>query len=375
MNFEQPPQKTNMPTAETLDSRNESNHTNIDERESTVIREAKYFEPYKDELRDLFVALGRQDKWSEDPTNSDFLSYMRSGWIGAEHGNSTEKDQFTEEQMEAAMPILEKLGLTTELLPDPSVEVEQTILVGGTMTANYRRTVLIQKAIDDGMNVGEVLCWYGQRPRESRDGKNADLAGTTGAYAGHDTSDNPWYKAHVAEALESDDPWALTETDFGRIALNKVTGGNLQPHKITLPLIEANGEPTGIMQAHRKEGEEVPHREVLDYHFATDEGFEVVLVNNAAADRRDRPSRHTTKSSTVEWLERYAPSHGAKVMYVTGNPHSVRTAQDTYKILNELGRGDIELIVAGTGPAANSPIQSYLGEVARLIDNDVKRNY
>lgn len=344
----------------------------LDEREAAVIKEARYFEPYKNELHELFKALGREAQWSEDPTNQEFLSYMQRGWIGNEHGNSTEKDQFTPDQIGAAMPILERLGLTSELLPAPGTQVDQTIIVGGTTTANYRRTQLIDKATDQGIEVGDVICWYGQRPRESRDGTNEELVSTEGKYAGENITDNPWYKAYMKEALNSDDPWALIETDFGRIALNKVSGGSLKPYKIELPVVEVNGKDTGIAKGRP----DVPNRDVLDYHFVTNKGIDVTLMNVAAVDRGEgRPSRHTTESCTVEWLERHAPAQNAKVMYVTGQPHSLRTAQDTYKILQKHGRGDIQLVVAGTDPVAGQPIQFYLGEVARLINNDVKRNY
>ncbi len=363
-----------MTTTEALTTQHED-FEGLDEREAAVITEAKFFEPYKADLEELFQALGREGEWSDDPR--DMLSYMRRGWIGQEHGNSTEKDQFTDEQITAAMPILERMGFTTELLPQSGEHFDQAIVVEGTMVANYRRTELIQKAIENGVEMDEVVLWAGQRPREARDGKNEELLSTEGRFAGHDVADNSWVKKQVELGnFEEDKQWGLTETAFGRLAVNKVFDGELMPHRIDLKLTDVTGlseEEKDAVLPKKLDG--VPARDITDYRFKTPEGQEVILMNAAAVERGDAPARHTTRSCTEEWLERHAPAEGARVLYVTGNPHSLRTAQDTYKVLQELGRGDIELVVAGTSPAKTTTVQAYLGEVARLIDNDVKRNY
>lgn len=351
----------------------------VDPREAAVIEDANFYEPYKDDLKKLFTALGKEDEWSDDPRT--MLPYMERAWIGQEHGNSTSKEQYDDEQVAAAMPILEDIGLTTELLPQPGEHFDTEVIIGGTMLANWRRLAATHKAIENGVDIDRVVVFLGQRPREARDGKNEELLGTEGRFAGEDIRENPWVKQLIDKgAFESEDPWSLTETDFGRIALNKVMGGNLMPHRIDLPIAAINGEDTGV--GARQEG--VPARDATDYHFTVEttknDGSvvetEVILMNAAAVDRgAGRPARHTTQSSTGEYVERYEPKQGERMLYMTGNPHSMRTAQDSKALLTKLGRDDIHLDVAGTTPAANSPIQTYLGEVARLINNDVVRNY
>ncbi len=350
---------------------NQKEFIGFDEREAKVIENKEFFEPYKEILKGLFVALGREDKWSDDPTSDEFISYLRSKWLGGEHGNSTEKDQFTPEQLEAAKPYLEQLGMMGEQLPAPGSQFDQTIIVGGTMTANFRRLELLQKLIDEGVDVGDVILLAGQRPREKRDGTNEELVSSTGKYAGSDITNNPRYEAYLEAALESEDPWAVTETDFGRIAVNKVMGGHLKPHRIGLPIVKADGEDTGL-PAPRPD---VPMRDVVDYEYQTDSGTNIIILNDAAIERANRPSRHTTKSSSKEWLYHHAPQNGARVLYITGNPHSLRTTQSTYEILQKENRGDIRLTVAGTAPAEGTPIQTYLGEVAAMIIKDVEKNY
>lgn len=351
----------------------------IDERESLVIREARFFEPYKEELKELFTALNREDQWTDNPV--DMLPYIQAGWIGSEHGNSTQKDQFTEDETAAAMVILEKMGFTGELLPDPDAAFDQTVVVAGTTTANYRRFQLTQSARQHGTDLGTEVWLVGQRPREARDGTNDALLGTEGLYAGNDISDNPWAN-HARKMIEESaeggaESWKFTETDTARIALLKVIGGDLKPDRIDLNLIRATDAENPLGAKIPVEG--APARDMTAYHFKTDDDHEIVLLNAGAVERRNGDKiidpRHTTASATKEWLEKMPPKQGARVLYVTGNPHSLRTTQDTYAMLQQMGRGDIELVVAGTTPAAGSPIQTYLGEIGRLINNDYKRNY
>lgn len=349
--------------------------TNVDAREQDVIREARYFKPYEKELHDLFVVLGRVDEWSDNPL--EMLSYMRKGWIGQEHGNSTEKDQFTDEQVAAAMPILEQLNLTSEVLPGPNEVFDQTIVVAGTTTANYRRFQLTKTARATGTELGDEIWLVGQRPREARDGSNEALLSPEGQYAGYDYSENPWAERakSMIEQSSGGDGWKFTETDTARVALLKVIDGKATPHRIDFNISSVNGASYGLQAPVNG----APARVETDYYYTVDDDHEIILLNGAAVERKNGdkvlPPRHTTASVTREWLERHPPKQGARVLYVTGNPHSLRTTQDTYRVLQEMGRGDIELVVAGTMPAANTPIQTYLGEVARLIDNDCKRNY
>ncbi len=344
----------------------------IEAREHAVIHEARFFEPYKKELHELFVALNREEEWSDNP--ADMLEYMRKRWIGGEHGNSAEKDQFTEEETAAAMKVLKKMRFTGEVLPPKDAKFDQTFIVGGFMTAEMKREKFVLDAIEQGTDLGVQIWGVGQRPRAKNDGTDEELLGTEGRFAGYDVSGNPWAE-HARKIISEttgnpdDDNWAFTETDVTRLALLKFKDPTLVPHRIDLDIAKVNGEPYSKYEPR----DDAPHRVVTDYRFDTDDG-EVILLNGAAVERNG-PSRHTTASVTEEWLERHAPPKGAKVLYVTGNPHTLRTTQDTYAMLKKMNRGDIELVMAGTVEAANLPIQGFLGEVARLIDNDWKRNY
>src|SRR5271154_1295422 len=105
----------------------------VDLREQEVITHARFFEPYKEDLKELVGILypnaveGDGLQWSDDPR--DMLPHIRERWIGREHSNSPDKDQFTEEQFAAAAPILARMGLFGETLPAPNTEFDDAIVL------------------------------------------------------------------------------------------------------------------------------------------------------------------------------------------------------------------------------------------------------
>jgi len=353
-----------------------SKRHSLGEKERAVIETARFFEPYKRELHGLFIALGREHKWSDNPR--DMLLYLREKWIGQEHGNSASKDQFSDEQIAAAQPWLKALGLTTAQVPSRNSHFDQAIIVGGTMLSNYRRVEFVHDIMDSGVQIDKLIFWVGHRPRERRDGTIAELLSTRGRFAGLAVRGNAWVKDLVVRGTNRlRRRVRLNETDLGRFALLKVLDNKMMPYRIDLSILNERHRRADLLD----KVESLPKRYVKDYYLKTDDGLEIVLLNGSPVSRgvgangKPRPARHTTASCTVEWLERHAPAQNARVLYITGNPHTLRTAQDTYVKIKELGRDDIRLTIAGTAPNDTVTIQTYLGEIARLIDNDVRRNY
>ncbi len=374
-------------TADTLDTKVgvEQNAAVVDSREQTVITGSHFFEPYKEELHELVGVLYGDNsdglQWSDDPR--DMLAYIRARWIGIEHGNDAAKDQFTPEQYAAAMPLFARLGLAAEMLPPAGTHFDDVIVLGGTTQANYRREAIAHKSIGElGITTERITLWFGQRLRFDRDGTKQDILSTLGRFAGNFIAKNPWVRRQLQtkrwEIGEGDDPWEALfadETALGRAAmLKQIPGGETAaPHRIDLQVTDVTGaeDPTALVPT---PAEGAPAQLITDYRFDVD-GQEIIIVNAAAVARKQGSPRHTTDSCTVEWLERHAPPENARVLFVTSNPHTLRTAQDMQLRLRECGRSDIELFVAGAGPPENPPIQLFLGEIGRLIDNDVSRNY
>ncbi len=341
----------------------------LDERTQGLITEGRFIEAYREDIRELFHVLGKDELWS-DPPSAEMLAYIRSSWIGAEHGNTGNKEQFTDEQFGAAMPIFVRMGLVHETLPPDGAHFDDAIIVGGTTQANYRRGAVVRDAIaQHGVTTDRITVWAGQRPREARDGTNEELLEPTGRFAGADVRDDPWVRM-LEGRLEEGDPWEFTETESAHLMMMKLFG-HLALQAANVELGNAEGPHTSLPT--HQDG--VPPREVESYELETEGGQKILIMNAAAVDRGDgRPPRHTTASCAREWLQHHAPPHGARVLFVSSNPHTLRTAQDTYAVLEEMGRGDIELVVAGASAPSNATIQLFLGEVGRLIDNDVSHN-
>lgn len=239
---------------------------NYQDRELAVVREARFFEPYKKELKELFAALGREDMWSDNPR--DILPYVRAGWIGQEHGNSVDKDQFTDEQTVAALALLQDLGFASEQLPNEGDAFEQTVIVAGTTTANYRREGLVLQARENGVDIGTEVWLVGQRPREARDGTNEALLGSEGIYAGNDLTEIP-EAAHARRIIEESsgegaDPWKFTETETARLVFQKLIDPSLKPHRYDLNLVEVNGKSVSSYRP----VDDAPSRDITDYHFS-----------------------------------------------------------------------------------------------------------
>lgn len=349
--------------------------TAVDMQHDIVVN-AHFFRLYKAELKGLFAALGREREWSDNPR--DMLPYLREKWIGMEHGNHDAKDQFTKGQIAAAQPYLEKMGLKGSQYPSPGEHFDQVVIGGGTMLTNYRRIELVDELLDMGVKIDKVVFWLGRRPAGDRDGTPAELLATTGKLSGNNVRRNPWVKDLMKRgALKLRGTMKLTETDLGRMAILKVFDGMLMPYRVDLSALNEKRRRTDLLDMI----ERTPEEFVTDYYFETDDGLEIVLLNGKPVHRGAgpngelRPHRPTTASTTAEWLERHAPVRDARVLYVTGNPHMLRMAQDSYAVMQRQGRGDINLQLACIAPAADMDIHTYLGEIARLIDNDVKRNY
>ena len=246
------------------------------------------------------------------------------------------------------------------------------------MLTNYRRIELVDELLAMGVKIDKVIFWLGRRPAGDRDGTPQELLATTGKLAGNDVRRNPWVKDLIKRgALKLRGTMKLTETDLGRMAMLKVFDGMLMPYRVDLSALNEKRRRTDLLDMI----ERTPEEFVTDYYFETNDGLEIVLLNGKPVHRgigpngELRPHRPTTASTTVEWLERHAPARDARVLYVTGNPHMLRMAQDSYAVMQHQGRGDIDLQIACIAPAPNVNIHTFLGEIARLIDNDVRRNY
>ncbi|HSX05916.1 MAG TPA: hypothetical protein VLF69_05580 [Candidatus Saccharimonadales bacterium] len=337
------------------------------------IETGDFYAPNHTALRDMFTAMGRADRWSDDPTDPAFLQYLRQGLIGVEHGDRAKKDKFTPEEFAAALPYFRQFGLVDEKLPPDGAVFDHAFVAGGTTTALYRRIGTEETAVrEHGVQIGEVNIAVGQRPREERDGTDEELLSTGGRLAGFDITADSWVqKSQKDGRWGEDNQWGLTETEQARIALGKRVAGALQPRRINLQLTDLQNPHDTLQPVFPG----VPSRLVTSYEYTTPDGRAFKIMNAPAVERRQGDARPDTKSTAAEWLATCDVRPGARVLFVTSNPHADRMTRDFLLTLQQLGRGDIQVTVAATSASETATMQLYLGEIARMIDKDVRTNY
>ena len=311
-----------------------------------------YYE-YQTELHKLFVALGREHEWRGSP--GELQDYTQPRWVGVEHGNSDEKDQFTPDQEEAAQPILRDLGLVDEVLPRIG-KYDQIAVVGGMMRVNRERLQFIKNLLDKGnTRTNQLVFWGGERSRDDRD--DAEITKMDIPSLASDR----WVNSQLANGNHADPYLGFpTETELGRVAFVETFGVNSW-HTASELRIKAGGKSAAPVYQVASNTFSIGHNNYPEF----------VLMNCPAVDRGDdRPPRHTTVSSAEEWLATQAPPEDARVLVVAGNPHIHRNLRDIQNVLKAKDRQEVKLEICGPPASPNASIQLYLGEIGRLLYMD-----
>lgn len=336
-----------------------------------------YWKTQKENIHNLFKILGKENEWSDNI--EELLPFIRRAWIGKEHG-SKGKEVYTQEQAEAILPVLERMGLTGEIVPPPGY-VDQVLILGGKIVALDKRMALAAWLRKHGIIAGSVVILAGQRLLEPEDeGSRADLISPNGRFSGEVYSDDPWASRVEDRALP------LTEYDLARLMMLEKFG-KAAVVGATLELHDATGMTEQEVQEMflRMYGENVSPRVEKDVYFdvrlpgeGSGESQRFVIVNGRLVARKQGEPRPTTLSTALEWVERTAPKRLAegkksKVAVLSGNPSTYRSTEEIQLVLDAAGRDDIELIEAGTAVTPGQALKTLyaaLGEVGRRLDNE-----
>ncbi|WKU48709.1 hypothetical protein Q3V23_34150 [Streptomyces sp. VNUA116] len=280
-------------------------------------------------------------------------------WMAPEHGRTV--IPCTPAQRGRALSLVGGMGLLEAVRPEAGAVFGETVLVAGLWTANEGRLRLVRRLREEhGCRLGPVTLWCGQRLREERDGSLEDILGRLAA-ADPRLPHHPWVRAELARDPQDGNRWErpfATEYELAIAAALTVFGPDLAltaRHPATGPATVAG----------------VPRRTVLWQQLVTADGPELTVLNAAARHRPQGPPRHTTAGCAEEWLAHLPPAAGARVLVVSGNPHTERTLGDIARVTRAAGRDDLSLHPAGNGaPERPWRLELCLGEVARLLHND-----
>ena len=352
----------------------------LTDREVGVIANADFFGPYENELHDLFVALDREDRWTDD--QEALCSYMEQAWLGGEHGNSPDKDQFRPAQEQAGWRVIAAVGFTRRILPEAGVTVDAAVMIGATDPTNqvtarefrYVREVL-------GIQVPSLCVFTGEnRARMGADGSVMEIVDRLLQNGGMPQPGSRWLQEQLALArgekvgLPFKNELALARLCLGTL----VNGGHeLEPTRIGMALTDLNNPharlPESLEYTLRGETRRLPARVMMDRHFVAADGMDVTLMNGAAVPREQGIPRHTSRSCFQEHIDRYPVPKNGRLLLVGAQPYGVRIAQEFRDELDTAGRSDVRLDVALAPLRPDMPIQSALGNFASLTRWDIRR--
>jgi hypothetical protein len=354
------------------------------ERPFEWMPENGFLDENRDNLQELFTALGREDEWQLDadgnPTQ-ETLDYMWVRWMGETHGYTGDardmsKEKFTAEDKARVWPIVSRLhygpySLTEAINPPADTPIDQMWVVGGTDKANWRRMLKGYEAEENGSPIREVIFWGGQRPRMNTEGSMADIALATlldprpydSQIVGSLSSKWAKRQLELSDNGEWDRPFA-TEDDLGRLSMSRL-----------FPGIEKNYRRARIdMQPQPEPG--MPPRFIATREFQNgDQKF--VLLNGKGVPRPHGDPRHTTESCTLESLQFEPPTdengnikEDATILIATGNPH-LRTAMQAILTARQNGWDKLNFHIACSSMAPSIPLITLLGEIPATMKYDM----
>jgi len=318
----------------------------------------------------LFGALEIPEQWT---TDMPALIDRTQPWAKGDHHNPLHEMSEDGLQRGLVEARFRDLDMVDEIVPVGGV-YDQIIILGGMMSTNDRRTKFLKDQLDrpfDPVQLapgGQIFYWAG--PRRSQEGELADIERlrmsvrmrhkAADALTGGQvmTRKDPWFVQldgrQSAEAV-------VDEAAQARLSLLMHLGdAAMTSQRSYLRSTMVGGQPLWLPSvSHRGFGgtNEIGSRDQI-------------IVTSGVPVPRDGlngEARHTTLSCAEEWQQRYAPTfEGARVLFVSSNPYVRRTAAEVQQVLTAAG-STIELVSCGPAAPDDTPVQRYLGELARTI--------
>jgi len=323
-----------------------------------------YLDNHRDDLRELFQALDRNQDWTDD--EAELVRYMERHWLGVEHGPGADKETFDSAAVDRAWPLLRRLGVVDRLNP-PRTSYDHVIVMGAAGIGLHRRMELVRSS---GVTSPVMTILAGMRPHSglARDGGIDELLHTAGRFGAASAEWTPPAELVRVQRLLGDvDPLVAaqvafaSETDLARLLLTK-----------QWPMARLMG---ATFATDPGTPNELGPRRLLFEEYAVDSHIGVIRLLNGAAVRRDhdgvpRPPRPTSRSTIREWVDLEGASlDGASVLAVVNQPHLARVRLDVGAELRELGRSDVSLDTAGCEALRDSAdLNLLLGEIPARIN-------
>lgn len=310
-----------------------------------------FYERNRESLAEVFGVLGKP---LDALDNLEDTVLVTQEWTGGDHTRPNYEIDLTEEESKKLRGLYGALGLLDERQLPPG-HYEQIILLGAKQVGNNRRLDMIGRMLTSGQVTTDRMVWFGGERHKEPD--EADMTARNFAELGQRSGTDVW-TGRILKQPER----VRWETDLIRLA-GAAQLGPLALKQLHLRVLDAAAEPKKFVR--------IPDADPISHYELEWNGTPVTLLHSQAVNRPNGEARHTSESCADDWLEIVPPAQGARVGFVTGNPHIERATRSVHAKLHKAGRDDVNFI--GSGSAANpyQKHQIFLGEIARNLYEDL----
>lgn len=302
-------------------------------------------------LTEVFAAL---KKPQEALDNLEDAVSVTQEWIGGDHTRPNYEINVNPGVSDKLRELYARMGLLDEKQLPPG-HYEQIILLGAKQAGNNRRLNMIARMLGGGLVTTDRMVWFGGERVKELD--EEDITGRNLSELNQRDITDTWTNRVLNHP--GNIKW---ETDLIRLA-GAVQLGPLALKQMHLRVLSPTRETKSFIR--------VPGADPISHYELEWEGVPVTLLHSQAVSRPNGQARHTSESCAEDWLDIVPPSEGARVGFVTGNPHIERASRSVHAKLLKAGHADVDFI--GAGSAAN-PLQKhqiFLGEIARNLWEDL----
>lgn len=313
--------------------------TEVRQVETSYPPEESFFDANRGELRVIFDILEISEQWSNELED---IVNVTQPWVKGDHSRPLHQFHLNDNQKKQLTALYPALGLVQERTL-PEGHYDQMVVLGSVHSGNVRRLDFLEQSLSrSDVQTDRIVLLGGQRSiYEERERDDIDETLQELSVNGHH---DPWL-----DRVATDGTALQWESDLVRLA------GIARLGKLSLK------------QLHLRLGNADP---LKSYEFDW-QGVVVSLLHTLAVERNGEP-RHNTEACVRDWLRTYHPPVGAKVGFVAANPHIDRVTRSAQAVLNNEGRQDIQLIPGGPGISEKAGHSIVLGEVARLLYEDLR---
>jgi hypothetical protein len=306
--------------------------------------QSSFYEQYHPELTQLFDVLNLPPS---DAISLETAVSVTQPWVKGDHGYDSYDFQLTAEQKEVLPNLYEKYDMVKphDL---PAGHYDQLLVFGANHFGNIKRLPFLRTTLESGgVTTDRVVLLGGQR-KLYPDIETVDAVSSVRSLLGKGYTEE-WFRRLLGKRLEDVD-----ETDLLRMTIVDHLG----------PLALKDTINSDVL-SDVKDDKLPIHRYEFDLN-----DLPLTLMHSRAVRRKDGTARHTTESCVADWIKTFDPPNGARIGFISAQPHMERMKKTVERAARDADRSDLTFIASGPGTTKETGHSIYLGEVARNLYED-----